>query len=333
MEHTGEIIIYNTGDGQSQLEVKLDDETVWLNLMQLAQLFGRDKSGISRHIKNILQEGELEDSVVAKKTTTASDGKKYTVEYFNLDMIISVGYRVNSKRGTQFRIWATKTLRDHLVKGFAINEKRLQEQKDRLQELQKTVEFIHHNVSKKELSAAETKGLSEIISQYTRSFILLNRFDSNTLETRQLNTELIYELSHEEAVAAMEQLKKELTARQEASALFGKQKDNCLRSILYNIAQTFAGKYLYNSIEEQAAHLLYLIVKNRPFADGNKRLGTFLFVWFLEKNKHLLTKKGDPKINDNTLVALALLVAQSDPKQKELMIRLIINMINEGDQE
>jgi prophage maintenance system killer protein/prophage antirepressor-like protein len=333
MENKGEIIIYNTGDGQSQLEVKLDDETVWLNLMQLAQLFGRDKSGISRHIKNILQEGELEDSVVAKNATTASDGKKYTVEYFNLDMIISVGYRVNSKRGTQFRIWATKTLKDHLVKGFTINEKRLQEQKDKLQELQKTMEFIQQSVSKKELNSSEAKGLLEIINQYTRSFILLNRFDCNTLESRYLNTQLVYEINYEEAITVIEQLKKELMARQEASALFGKQRDNCFRTILYNVAQTFTGKYLYTSIEEQAAHLLYLVIKNRPFADGNKRIGAFLFVWFLERNGHLLTPKGQLKINDNALVALALLVAQSDPNHKEIMIRLIINLINEEDQE
>ncbi len=332
MENKGEIIIYDTEDGKIQLEVRLENETVWLSQDQMGLLFGKSKKTISEHISNVFQEKELDTtSVVRKFRTTASDGKLYNYNIYNLDVIISVGYRVKSRQGTQFRIWATKTLRDHLVKGFSINEKRLQEQKNKLRELQQTVEFIQQSVSQKELNSDEAKGLLEIINQYTRSFILLNRFDSNTLEIRHLNTHLTYAINYEEAIAAIDQLKKELMAKQEASELFGRQKDGAFRGILKTVVQTYGGNYLYLSVEEQAAHLLYFVIKNHPFTDGNKRTGAFLFIWFLERNKHLLTKKGKLKINDNALVALALLVAQSDPAHKEIMIRLIINLINEED--
>lgn len=330
MENKGEIIIYQLENGENKLEVHLENETIWLNLNQIVQLFQRDKSVISRHIRNIFEEEELnENSVVAFFATTATDKKTYQVEYFNLDVIISVGYRVNSKRGTQFRTWATQTLKDHLVKGYTINEKRLQEQQEKFKELHQTVEFLKTTTGTKNLSDSETQGLLEIISRYTRSFILLNQFDSNAIQAVPSGKKLTYELAEEESLRAIEQLKKELIQKGEASDLFGRQRDESFTGILSSVVQTFGGVYLYPSIEEQAAHLLYFVIKNHPFADGNKRIGAFLFVLFLHRNQHLFRNEGEPKINDNALVALALLVAQSDPANKELMIKLVINLTNE----
>ncbi len=330
MESKGEVIIYKSQSGESHLEVKLKDETLWLSLNQLTQLFERDKSVISRHIKNIFAEGELDkNSVVAFFATTATDKKTYQVENYNLDAIISLGYRVNSKRGTQFRIWATQTLKNHLVKGYTINEKRLQEQQEKFNELHQTVEFLKTTLGTKDISGNEAQGLLEIISTYTRSFVLLNQFDSNSLETETSDKALTHEIKYEEALSAIEDLKKKLIAEGEATDLFGRQREDVFGGILNSVVQTFGGEYLYPSIEEQAAHLLYFVIKNHPFADGNKRIGAFLFVWFLHLNKHLLRKGGEAKINDNALVALALLIAQSDPAVKDLMVKLVINLINE----
>jgi prophage maintenance system killer protein len=330
MESKGDIIIYQSSQGESRLDVRLENETLWLSLNQLTRLFERDKSVISRHIKNIFGEGELnKDSVVAFFATTASDGKTYQVEHYNLDAIISVGYRVNSKRGTQFRIWATQTLKDHLVTGYTINEKRLQEQQEKFKELHQTVEFLKTTLGTKNISGNEAQGLLEIISTYTRSFVLLNQFDSASLVTEASDKALTHEIKYNEALSAIERLKASLVAQGQATDLFGRQREETFSGILKSIVQTFDGNYLYPGIEEQAAHLLYFVIKNHPFADGNKRIGAFLFVWFLHLNQHLLRKGGEAKINDNALVALALLIAQSDPATKELMIKLVINLINQ----
>ena len=248
---------------------------------------------------------------------------------YNLNVIISVGYRVKSKRGTQFRIWATQTLKDHLVKGYTINKQRLQEQKEKFKELHQTVEFLKTTLGTKNISGNEAQGLLEIISIYTRSFVLLNQFDSNSLRNEPSYAVLTHEIKYEEAIAAIEQLKKKLIDEGAATDLFGRQREDAFSGILNSVVQTFGGEYLYPSIEEQAAHLLYFVIKNHPFADGNKRIGAFLFVWFLHLNQHLLRKENEAKINDNALVALALLIAQSDPATKELMIKLVINLINE----
>ena len=334
MEGKGEIIIYQTEDGRSALDIRLEKETLWLSLNQISELFNRDKSVISRHLKNIFSESELDSqSTVAFFATVQKEGKREVirqVEYFNLDVIISIGYRVNSKRGTQFRIWATQTLKDHLVKGYTINEKRLEEQQEKFKELNQTVDFLKITIGKKQLSSTETQGLLEIISSYTRSFILLNQFDSNTLQAETSEKKLTHEINYAEACNAIAQLKKQLISTKEASDLFGRQRNESFKGILHSILQTFGGECVYPSIEEQAAHLLYFVIKNHPFADGNKRIGAFLFVWFLHLNKHLLRKENELKINDNALVALALLVAQSDPANKELMVKLVINLINES---
>ena len=315
------IEIYKSKTGETQVEVRFEHDTVWLNLNQIAQLFGRDKSVISRHLSAVFRDNELDrQSVVAKNATTALDGKTYQVDFYNLDAILSVGYRVNSKQGTQFRIWATQRLRDYLVEGISINKKRLQE-------LEKIVEVISKTTIDQTHDLAEAKGLLHILNHYTKSFILLNQFDSASLPLQNLNGVVTYQIEYDEAVQAIEILKSELIQKNEATPLFGNQKDKSFEGILRSILQTFDGNYLYPTIEEQSAHLLYFVIKNHPFSDGNKRIGAFLFVWFLEKNSHLLKHNGERKINDNALTALALLVAQSNPEDKELMIRLICNLI------
>ena len=315
------IEIYKSKTGETQVEVRFEHDTVWLNLNQIAQLFGRDKSVISRHLSAVFRDNELDrHSVVAKNATTALDAKTYQVDFYNLDAILSVGYRVNSKQGTQFRIWATQRLRDYLVEGISINKKRLQE-------LEKIVEVISKTTIDQTHDLAEAKGLLHILNHYTKSFILLNQFDSASLPLQNLNGVVTYQIEYDEAVQAIEILKSELIQKNEATPLFGNQKDKSFEGILRSILQTFDGNYLYPTIEEQSAHLLYFVIKNHPFSDGNKRIGAFLFVWFLEKNSHLLKHNGERKINDNALTALALLVAQSNPEDKELMIRLICNLI------
>ena len=319
-----EVIIYQTNDDHTQVEVRFDQDTVWLNRQQLSVLFDRDIKTIGKHINNVFKEGELEETrTVAKFATVQKEGKRIVereVEHYNLDVIISVGYRVKSKRGTQFRQWATQRLKDYLVQGYAINQKRLDE-------LQQTVQLIQQAVGE-ETKLNEAKGLLDIITQYTESFVLLNQFDSNSIPAAKLNENISYEIQYEEAKTAIAELKRQLIERKEATNLFGNEKDNSFEGTLRSIVQTFGGYYLYPSIEEQAAHLLYFIIKNHPFSDGNKRIGAFMFVWFLEKNKHRFKQDGEIKINDNALVALALLVAQSDPADKDLMVKLITQLIN-----
>ena len=280
------IEIYKSKTGETQVEVRFEHDTVWLNLNQIAQLFGRDKSVISRHLSAVFRDNELDrHSVVAKNATTALDGKTYQVDFYNLDAILSVGYRVNSKQGTQFRIWATQRLRDYLVEGISIN-------KDRLQELEKIVEVISKTTIDQTHDLAEAKGLLHILNHYTKSFILLNQFDSASLPLQNLNGVVTYQIEYDEAVQAIEILKSELIQKNEATPLFGNQKDKSFEGILRSILQTFDGNYLYPTIEEQSAHLLYFVIKNHPFSDGNKRIGAFLFVWFLYKNSHLLKHNG-----------------------------------------
>lgn len=319
------IEIYKTKDNQTEIEVRFDGETVWLNQYQLAALFQTDRTSVLKHLQNIYSTHELEeDSTCAKIAQVQKEGKrqvKREVLNYNLDAIISVGYRVNSKQGTQFRQWATQRLKDHLIKGYSINH-------ERLKQLQQTIQLIHQSGHSAELNLSEAKGLLDIINNYTQSFILLNRFDSNNFSGEKLNENITYTIEYNDAINAIKELKKQLIKKKEASALFGNQKDESFAGILNSILQTFDGNYLYPSIEEQAAHLLYFVIKNHPFTDGNKRIGAFLFVWFLEKNRHRFKDNGEVKINDNGLTSLALLVAQSNPNDKELMIKLIINLIN-----
>ncbi|MDO8367575.1 MAG: virulence protein RhuM/Fic/DOC family protein [Saprospiraceae bacterium] len=313
MENKGEILIYESADNNLEIQVRLENETIWLSQRLMAELFEKDTDTIGLHIKNIFTEGELEEKPTTEFfSVVQAEGKRQVtrqVKFYNLDVILSVGYRVNSKRGTQFRIWATQRLKDFLVRGYALNEKRLQQLAHNLGELEQTVQRIQQAGDTDALQLNEAKGLLEIITHYTRSFVLLNQFDSHTLEPGDLNEHITYEIAYTEAESAIETLKQGLIVQKEATALFGNQKDESFKGILGNIVQTFDGEYLYRSIEEQAANLLYLTIKNHPFSDGNKRIGAFLFVWFLEKNKHRFKKSGELKINDNALVALALLVS------------------------
>ncbi|MBB4864328.1 death-on-curing family protein [Pseudomonas nitritireducens] len=332
MDHEIErsILLYQTESGRPAVEVLLEKETLWLSLPQLVELFGRDKSVISRHLKNIFESGELEkERTVAKNATVQSEGKRQVArftEFYSLDAIISVGYRVNSRQGTHFRIWANQVLKDYLVKGYSLNEQRLKAQHARIRELERTLTLFQENLID-QASLPEAKGLVSVIAGYARTFVLLNQFDSERLPSDGFNEDIRYAIEPDEANSAIAALKDDLLARSEASDLFGRPKDDSFLGVLGNVTQSFGGQFLYPSIEEQAAHLLYFVIKNHPFTDGNKRIGAFLFIWFLQRNRHDLKQDGELKINDNALAAIALLVAQSDPAQKELMIHLIMNLI------
>lgn len=316
----GEIQIYKTNSG-AEIQVKLDNQTIWLDAHLIAELFEVNRPAIVKHIQNIYKSGELDESSTCSiLEQVAADGKKRKMNLYNLDIIISVGYKVNSKMATQFRQWATQRLKDYLVKGYAINQKRLDE-------LGKLVQLIEDSGKTENLQLQEAKGLLEILGNYTKSFVLLNQFDSNSLISGGLNDNITYEIKYDEAIIAISELKKQLIAKKEATHLFGNEKDESFKSSLQTIVQTFEGQYLYPSIEEQAAHLLYFVIKNHSFTDGNKRIGAFLFIWFLEKNKHRFKKSGELKINDNGLTAIALLVAQSKPEEKETIIQLIVALI------
>src|SRR3989344_5245154 len=321
----GKIVIYKTRKGP-ELEVKLEGETVWLTQEQISKLFIIERSVITKHIRNIFKEGELkEDSVCAKFAHTAADGKTYETQFYNLDVIVSVGYRVNSKRATQFRIWATKTLKNYLVKGYAINEKRLLQAENRFDELRATIDFLKGKAGQELLSGQELEIL-DLLSNYSKTLTLLEQYDRNELKIVS-GRKAGFILKYEDVQKITRELKKELIIAKEGGGLFGQEYQGKLESIVKNLYQTFDKKELYKTIEEKAAHLLYLIIKDHPFTDGNKRIASFLFVYFLDKNNYLYRENGERKINDNALVTLALLIAVSDPREKEIMIKIITNLL------
>jgi len=315
----GEIIIYQTEGGQSLLEVHLGKETVWLTQAQMVELFQRDQSVISRHIRNVFKEGELDEESNMQKMHIANSDKP--AAFYNLDIIISVGYRVKSQRGTQFRIWATSILKDHLLKGYSLNQKRLAEKG--LADMEQAVALLSRTLQRNELVTDEGKAVLEVVNRYARSWSLLLRYDEDQLELPKNRHSPKQSLDYGRTGKSIKALKDDLLARGEASGLFGQEREHHLQAILGNLDQTFDGRELYESVEEKAAHLLYFVIKDHPFSDGNKRIGAFLFLLFLNEN-NLLEQSG---INDNGLVALALLIAESDPRQKELMIRLIMNLL------
>ncbi len=322
----GEIVIYKTKDGKTSLDVKLEKETVWLSQKQMSELFNKDVRTINEHTKNVFKEGELEEnSVIRNFRITASDGKLYDTNFYNLDMVISVGYRVNSKQGTQFRIWATQVLKDYIIKGYTLNPKRLPE--INFKELEQALVLIKGTLNNKELTGDEATGLLKVITDYANSWILLQQYDNNKLEEPKKKHKPKYIINYEKALEAISKLKSDLKSKKEASDLFGNQRDKSFEGIIANLYQTFGGDELYPSIEDKAAHLLYFIIKDHPFTDGNKRIGAFLFILFLSNNGYLFKANGERKINDNALVALALLIAESNPKQKDVMIKLIMNFI------
>lgn len=320
------IVIYEDANGEIKLDVSLENDTLWLSQKQLEVLFDRDKSVISRHIKNIFKDEELDkNSVVAKNATTATDGKIYQVEYYNLDMIISLGYRVNSKRATSFRVWATKILKDYIINGYSINNKRLQQKG--LKELNETISLLKDTISNAQIELNEAKGLLDVILNYSRTWTLLQEYDEDSLKIDFVSKEAKFILDSDEAKNYIAQLKDELIKKGEATELFGREKAGEFEGILRNIYQTFGGVDLLESVEEKAANLLYYIIKGHPFNDGNKRIGAFMFILFLSKNNMLYKSNGELKINDNALVALSLMTAKSDPKQKDTIINLIVNIL------
>ena len=321
----GEIIIYLLPNGTSNLDVRLEEETVWLSLNQMSELFDRDKSVVSRHINNIFKENELSrNSVVAKNATTAADGKTYIVEYYNLDVIISVGYRVKSLRGTQFRIWANTVLKEYLVKGYAVNEKIKAKQ---YEELRQTVKLLSNVLETKNLSADEATGLLQVITDYAYALDILDKYDYQQLEIAHTTGQETFRATYKNAKEAIKVLYDQFAG----SSLFGNEKDQSFKSSINTIYQTFDGKDLYPSIEEKAAMLLYLVTKNHSFSDGNKRIAAFLFLWFLENNRILYKANGSRLIENNALVALTLMIAESRSEEKDVMIKIVVNLINKNN--
>jgi len=324
------IVLYSDINGEIKLDVSLENETVWLSQKQMELLFDRERSVITKHIKNIFKENELEkNSVCANFAHTANDGKTYNVLYYNLDVIISVGYRVKSQRGTQFRIWASTILKDYIIRGCAINQQRLSQKG--LHELTATIELVRKSIETKELNRDEAKGLFDIINGYAKTWALLQGYDSNDLEELTGTTKQNFTLDYDEAKNAIDCLKAELMKKSEATELFGNEKAGEFKGALLNIYQTFGGVDLLPSVEEKAANLLYYVIKDHSFSDGNKRIGSFLFILFLHKNNIAYKSNGEPKISDNALVSLALLTAASDVNQKALIIKLITNLLNDTE--
>jgi death-on-curing family protein len=321
------IVIYKTKNGP-ELEIKFEKETLWLTQAQIALLFGTQRPAVTKHLNNIFKSGELDkNSVCSILEHTASDGKKYRTQFYNLDAIIAVGYRVNSFRATQFRIWATKVLKNYLVQGYAINEKRLLEQTEKFKQLQRTIELIKQKSVLPELKG-QAEELLSLISQYANSFTLLYQYDENKI-TAYKTKKSKFVLKYEDCKTLIEKLKQKLIEKKEASELFGKEVNNKFKSIIGALYQTFNKKELYPTIEEKAANLLYLTIKDHPFVDGNKRIASFLFVYFLEKNNYLFKSNGERKIADTTLVALSLLIATSKPTEKDIMINIITNLLRD----
>ncbi len=324
----GEIIIYQTEDGKSSLEVKLQEDTVWLTQKQIGVLFEKDSDTIGLHIRNIFKEGELRLRQSEESSVVQEEGGRQVrrkMKFYNLDVVISVGYRVNSKRGTQFRIWANSILKEYLVKGYALNEKRLKEQLQRFENLKQSIRLIENVTRHKALSITESEGLLKVIADFTYALDILDQYDYQKLQIVDTSHKAVIPISYEEAMHAVQKLRGKLSNAE----LFGREKDHSFRTSLDTIYQTFDGKNLYPSIEEKAAHLLYFIVKNHSFIDGNKRIAAAIFTWFLEKNQLLYNADGTKRIADNALVALTLMIAMSDPKDKDIMIKIIVNLINE----
>jgi prophage maintenance system killer protein len=322
------IVIYQLPDGQTTIEVTLDHDTVWLTQAQIVELFESSKANISEHIKNIFSTNELDqESTVRKFRTVRQEGKRQVVreiEHYNLDIIISIGYRVNSKRGTQFRIWANKVLKDYLVKGYALNEKQLNEQAQQFDALKQTVRLLGNVIEAKPLTTDEASGLLKVITDYTYALDVLDKYDHRTLTIEATHKKPSFTATYEDAMQAIRGLKGKFGG----SSLFGNEKDESFKSSIATIYQSFGGTDLYPSVEEKAANLLYFVIKNHSFSDGNKRIGAFLFVWFLEKNGLLYRANGTKRIADNALVALTLMIAESKPDEKDIMTQVVVNLIN-----
>lgn len=327
----GEVVLYRAPNGKVKLDVRLERDTVWLSLNEMAELFARDKSVVSRHLDNIFKSRELlRSATVAKTATVQREGDRdvvRNVDYFNLDAILSVGYRVNSKQGTQFRIWATQTLRDHLLRGYTLNEKRLRERG--LEEAEQAIDLLSNTLRNQSLVTEQGRAVLDVVHHYARAWRLLLEYDEDRLAMSPASPVAPSgELTLKDARAAIDDLRISLASRNESSDLFGRERGDQLHGILGAIEQTFDGEPLYATAQARAAHLLYFVIKDHPFVDGNKRIGTLLFLQYLHRNRLLVRDDGQPRLADNAMVALALLVAESSPKQKELMVRLVLNLLD-----
>lgn len=322
------IEIYLTPDGQTELSVQLEGDSVWLSQAQLAQLYDTDRTSIGRHIRNIYKSGELrEEATCAKNAQVRFEGKRRierTILVYNLDMIISVGYRVNSMYATQFRIWANKILKEYIVRGYVINRNAQIEQ---LNELKQTISIMSNVIAAHQITRDEAVGLLQVISDYSYALDTLDRYDYQQLEITNTTYSNTFRATYENAMEALETLKE----RFGGSELFAHEKDESFKSTMGVIYQTFDGKELYPSIEEKAANLLYLTVKNHSFSDGNKRIAAFLFLWFLEKNGILYREDRTKRLDNNTLVALTLMIAGSNVEEKDIMTKVVVNLINNNN--
>ena len=324
------IVIYQTEDGQTQIDVRLENETVWLTQAQMVELFQTTKQNVSLHIGNVFKEGELErEATVKEYLTVQKEGKRDVtrrVIYYNLDVIISVGYRVKSKRGTAFRIWARKVLKDYLVKGYAVNERIRKEQ---IGELRQLVGMLGRTIqSQPLLSTDETNALFEVVTDYTYALDTLDNYDYERLTIEKTTKQEVFHATYENAMQEINRLREKFGG----SVLFGNEKDDSFKSSIGQIYQTFGGEELYPSVEEKAAMLLYLVTKNHSFSDGNNRIAATLFLWFLNNNHILYRTDGSKRLADNTLVALTLMIAESKTEEKDVMVKVVVNLINQRNE-
>lgn len=329
METNEKIVIYQTNDGETSIDVRLEGETVWLSQSQLSELFNTDRTSILRHIKNIYKTEELDESTTcAFFAQVRKEGLRVVtrqIPYYNLDMIISVGYRVNSKRGTQFRIWANKVLKNYLVKGYAINDKITQK---KYKELSQLVHILGRTInSQPELSNSENQNLINVVTDYTYALDTLDRYDYQELKIERTTSENKFYATYENAMETIHNLRKKFGG----SWLFGNEKDDSFKSSIGQIYQTFDGLDLYPSVEEKAAMLLYLVTKNHSFSDGNKRIAATLFLWFMQNNSILYKSDRSKRISNGALVALTLMIAESRPEEKDVMVKVVVNLINKDN--
>ena len=317
-----QIAIYQTADGQTRVEVRLQDETIWLRQEQMSELFGRERSVITKHIRNVFIEGELDEKSNVQNLHIAGSDKP--VKFYSLDVIISVGYRVKSLHGTQFRIWANNILKQYLIQGFALNEQKLQAQQEKLADLKQAIALSFRLLHNKNLSQNEAQGILAILEKYSHALTVLDNYDHQRLSIDGTQTVGHQKISYQEAIEQIRLWRH----KENLGWLFGNEKDDSFKSSLATIYQTFGEAELYPSIEEKAANLLYFIVKNHSFSDGNKRIAAAIFVWFLDRHAYLYKADGEKRIADNALVAFTLLIAESKPEEKETIVKVIINLIN-----
>ena len=320
----GEIVIYQTSKKEVELRVRFEGETVWLTQAQIAQLYGKERSVITKHINKVFKDREVDKKSNVQKLHIANSDKPVT--FYSLDIILAVGYRVNSANAIKFRRWATEVLKRYLLKGYTINQKRLLETREKFKELQATIAFLREK-SKKELLSGQAGEILNLLSSYAKTLTLLEEYDKGKLK-KPKGKKAKFVLKHKECQRIIREIKKELITKKEASGLFGQEAGRGFEGIIKGLYQAFSGKELYKSLEEKSAHLLYFIIKDHPFVDGNKRIASFLFVYFLDKNDYLYRTSGEKKINDNALTALSLLIAVSDPKEKDVLIKIITNLLS-----